>query len=86
VRYLPKAKQKAIGRARVSSKGQITIPKAVRDEFALRAGDEIEFLKEDGHIILRRFVPDSLLDPWVGYLKEWEGYDVDELIEEMRGR
>jgi AbrB family looped-hinge helix DNA binding protein len=73
-------------KTRITSKGQITIPKAVRDEMALRPGDEVEFVKTDDVFQLRRVVPDDLLDPWIGYLKELEGVDVDELIEEMRGR
>jgi AbrB family looped-hinge helix DNA binding protein len=73
-------------RAKVTSKGQVTIPKGVRQELALRPGDEIEFVKEDGAYHVRRVVDESAFQKWHGYLKEWAGYDVDEMIEEMRGR
>jgi AbrB family looped-hinge helix DNA binding protein len=73
-------------KAKVTSKGQITIPKGVRDDLGLRPGDEIEFVRDNGSYKLQRRVQAGLFDEWVGYLKEWEGYDVDELIEEMRGR
>jgi len=75
-----------MGKAKLTSKGQVTIPKEVRDRMGLRAGDEIEFVRENGNYRLQRVVRESPFDAWIGYLKEWEGYDVDEMIEEMRGR
>jgi AbrB family looped-hinge helix DNA binding protein len=37
----------------VTSKGQITLPKAVRDHLRLRSGDRVEFLVlEDGRVEL----------------------------------
>jgi AbrB family looped-hinge helix DNA binding protein len=75
-----------IHKAKLTSKGQVTIPKAVREKMDLRPGDELEFFEEDGYFKVRRVLPKGWLDPWVGYLKELRGVDVDELIEEMRGR
>lgn len=38
----------------VTSKGQTTIPKEVRDHLKLRSGDQIDFLiQDDGTVILR---------------------------------
>ena len=73
-------------KAKVTSKGQITIPKEVRKQLGLRTGDEIEFVKENANFRLQKVFTESPFDKWVGFLKEWEGYDVDEMIEEMRGR
>lgn len=40
--------------ARLTSKGQITIPKAVRDTLGLHAGDKLEFVvKQNGDIFVR---------------------------------
>jgi AbrB family looped-hinge helix DNA binding protein len=33
---------------RLTDKGQVTIPVAVRDELGLRPGDEVDFVVEDG--------------------------------------
>lgn len=33
--------------ATITSKGQITIPKAVRDRLRLKAGDRVEFILQD---------------------------------------
>lgn len=45
--------------ATVTSKGQITLPKAVRDALGLHAGDEVLFRVEQGRAILAK-VPDFL--------------------------
>jgi AbrB family looped-hinge helix DNA binding protein len=39
----------------VSSKGQITIPKVVRERYGLTAGSEVEFeMREEGALLRRR--------------------------------
>lgn len=38
--------------AKVSSKGQITIPAEIRKKLNLKEGDKVLFLEEDGKIIL----------------------------------
>jgi AbrB family looped-hinge helix DNA binding protein len=41
--------------ARVTIKGQVTIPKPVRDRLGIRPGTQVEFeLAEDGRAVLRR--------------------------------
>jgi AbrB family looped-hinge helix DNA binding protein len=39
---------------RVTSKGQITIPKAIRDELGLLPGAEVEFIPDDGEVRVRK--------------------------------
>jgi AbrB family looped-hinge helix DNA binding protein len=75
-----------LAKAKLTSKGQITIPKAVRDELGLRPGDEIEFVKDNGSFRLQRRVGPSPFHKWRGYLKELAGRSSDELVEELRGR
>ena len=41
-------------RARISSKGQVTIPKAVRDALGVREGDDVLFRVVEGHAVLAR--------------------------------
>lgn len=38
----------------MTTKGQVTLPKELRDRLGLMQGDVIEFVEEDGKIILRR--------------------------------
>ena len=40
-------------RARISSKGQLVLPKAVRDEFGLVAGSEVDIESKGDRIVLR---------------------------------
>ena len=37
----------------MTSKGQLTIPKEVRDELRLHAGDRLEVTVEDGKVVMR---------------------------------
>lgn len=43
---------------RVTEKGQVTIPKPVRDRLGIAAGSEVEFVLENGTARLRR-VPEA---------------------------
>ena len=45
--------------AKVTSKGQVTIPKAVRDALGIKAGDELIFRVEGNRAVLAR-TPDFL--------------------------
>lgn len=46
-------------RAKTTSKGQVTIPKAVRDALGIEAGDEVLFRVIEGHAVMAR-TPDFL--------------------------
>jgi antitoxin PrlF len=46
--------------ARVSSKGQITIPKSVRDALSLREGDQVVFRVIEGERAILARTPDLL--------------------------
>ena len=39
--------------ASVTSKGQITIPRAIREQLKLSTGDRVDFVVEGGNVILR---------------------------------
>ena len=40
--------------ARLNSKGQITLPKAVRERLGLAAGDSVRFIEEQGRVWLEK--------------------------------
>jgi AbrB family looped-hinge helix DNA binding protein len=54
----------------VTSKGQVTIPKAIRQHLGIRAGSQIEFVLVGDHVELRvRSTPRDVTDSGFGMLK-----------------
>jgi AbrB family looped-hinge helix DNA binding protein len=72
--------------AKVTSKGQVTIPKKVRDGLGIRPGDELDFVQDRRGYRLEKHMAASPFKKYRGYLKHLAGRDPDELVEEMRGR
>lgn len=70
-------------KAKVSEKGQVTIPKKVRDQLGIRVGDELDFEVEDGRIVAGKVVAQDPFEAAWGTLKL--DVSVDEAIDEMRG-
>jgi AbrB family looped-hinge helix DNA binding protein len=74
-------------------KGQVTIPKPVRDHLGLTPGSEVEFVVEaDGHVRVRRAepAPDSFaarLERWRGrgINPDWQGRTREEIMDLLRG-
>jgi len=75
-----------MAKTRITTKGQVTIPKEVRERLGLRPGDELEFIEEGGVFRLRKRVDPEVFKKYRGYLKEWAGQDSDDLVREMRGQ
>lgn len=48
--------------SRITSKGQTTIPKAIREQLGLKAGDKIRFFsRPDGQVVMLPVVPATRL-------------------------
>ena len=73
-------------RTKITSKGQVTIPKDVRERLGLRPGDEIEFVDDRQGFRVQKHVAASPFRKYRGHLKHLAGRDPDELVEQMRGR
>ena len=72
-------------KTKVTTKGQVTIPKDVRKRLGLRPGDEIEFVEDRSGFRAERGAPASPFKKYRGYLKGLAGRDPDDLVEQMRG-
>jgi len=74
----------------VTRKGQVTIPKEVREALGARPGDRVEFILEAGSVKLVKVEEER--DPLmvaVGLFEDvelWKGRRSGELMKELRGR
>jgi antitoxin PrlF len=71
--------------AKVTSKGQVTIPKKVRDRLGVHPGEDVGFEEKEGVIVITKAVSKSPFDKWVGRLAKLEGQKSDDLVKELRG-
>ena len=71
--------------ARVTSKGQITIPKEVREKLGVHPGENVGFEEKDNLLVVSKVVTKSPFDKWVGKLKHLKGQRSDALVREARG-
>ena len=73
-----------VATAKLTTKGQLTMPKAVRDRLGLRAGDQVAFEEVEGGFRVSKRVRRSPFDAYVGYLSDQQGQDPDALVDDMR--
>lgn len=73
-------------KALVTSKGQVTIPKELRDKFGIEPGVQVDFVAAPDGIRLRKVVDRNKRLGVLGCLKkELAGRSVRELLDELRG-
>jgi len=70
-------------KSRVTERGQITIPKVLRERLGIQAGQVVEFTEVEGRIVLHRQVGEHPVDELFGILEAGSGTDA--LMEELRG-
>ncbi|MGC9966974.1 MAG: AbrB/MazE/SpoVT family DNA-binding domain-containing protein [Syntrophobacteraceae bacterium] len=71
--------------AKVTSKGQITLPKKIREKLGVRPGEDVGFEEKDNLLVISKVVTKSPFDKWVGTLKHLRGQRSDDLLREARG-
>ena len=73
-------------KAQVTSKGQVTIPKELRDRLGIEPGEQVDFTASEDGIRLRKVVDRGKQRRALGCLKrELEGRAVPDLLKELRG-
>jgi antitoxin PrlF len=70
----------------VSEKGQVTIPKAIRDRLGLTPGTEIEFEAESGRLVGKKALSEDPLRKWRGAGHLPVGASVNSYLKTVRGR
>ncbi|NOY01095.1 MAG: AbrB/MazE/SpoVT family DNA-binding domain-containing protein [Verrucomicrobia bacterium] len=71
--------------AKVTSKGQITIPKKIRERLGVHPGETVGFEEKNNLLIISKALTKSPFDKWAGKLKHLEGKLSDDLVKEARG-
>jgi antitoxin PrlF len=71
--------------ATVAERGQITLPKAVRDALGLSKGTKLKVELEGGRIVLRKNVDDAI-SRVRGLIPLPPGVSTDDIMRELRGR
>jgi len=72
----------------ITSKGQVTVPKRIRETLGLRPGSQVDFLVEDDRVVLRPHgIPAEVFAKWRGYAKDrlQTKEAVDSFLEDIRG-
>ncbi len=67
----------------VSEKGQITIPKPLRDRLGIRPGHVLDFREEQGRLVGTKATPEDPVESVYGILKL--GRPTDDVITSLRG-
>jgi AbrB family looped-hinge helix DNA binding protein len=62
--------------SRVTSKGQVTIPKEIRERLGIQPGDEIEFEETDEGYVIRKDIEENRFEKWRGVV------DTDQTVKE----
>lgn len=75
---------------KIGERGQVTIPKGIREQFGLEPETEVEFRVAGGSIILKKAPKKLNLAKWKGRCGDTFGKlgysSVDKFIEDVRGR
>lgn len=69
----------------LSEKGQVTIPKAIRDGLGLQAGTLLDFQEKDGCIVVRKIIEENPISAWRGRGRLCIGESVDDYLRIVRG-
>ncbi len=70
-------------KAVVSERGQVTIPKKLRERLGIEPGEVLDFAEENGRLVAVKLVAVSRLDRAFGILKP--GRRTDDVMLELRG-
>jgi antitoxin PrlF len=67
----------------VSEKGQVTIPKQLRDRLGIRPGQVLEMREEGGRLIASKVLAEDSVDAVFGVIEL--GQRTDDFLRELRG-
>lgn len=86
VRLFKLTRRSKVITAKITSKGQVTIPKKVRERLGVQPGEAIGFEEKEGVMVVSKAVRKSPFDKWMGRLGRLKGRRSDDIVKEARGR
>lgn len=87
MRFLPSVLTLTNMKALVTTKGQVTIPKELREKFGIEPGSQVDFTAGTDGIRLRKVIDRTKRLAILGCLrKELAGRSVNELLDDLRGQ
>ena len=70
---------------RMTSKGQVTIPKNIRQVLGVKPGDHVEFeLLPDRRVLVKPALATAIFERYVGYLADRAGEEPDRIVAQLR--
>lgn len=70
-------------KAKVAERGQVTIPKALREQLGIEPGTVLEFKEDRGKLVAVKAVAMDIVDQFYGKLGS--GKRTDDIVQELRG-
>jgi AbrB family looped-hinge helix DNA binding protein len=71
---------------RITSKGQITIPQDIRNKFGFLPGIEVDVIAEGNKALIVKSRSENRFIKWLGRGKGTGKIEVDQMVDEVRGR
>ena len=72
-------------KAKLTSKGQVTVPKPCRDKLGLKTGTVLDFEAVDGVLIARKVQAEDVFHKSRGRGRLPDGQDLDDYLGKVRG-
>ena len=71
--------------SRMTSKGQVTIPKNIRQALGVKPGDHVAFeLLPDQRVVVKPVLATAVFERYIGYLADKAGEDPDRIVAQLR--
>ena len=73
--------------AKLSSKGQITLPKEIREKLNLKEGDKVMFIEKEGKILMEKSIEsviDDIRKDFEGEAKRLGLKNMDDVVEKIK--
>lgn len=69
--------------SKLTKKGQVTIPKKIREEIGLKPGDRVEFVKKDHEIEIFKKQKEDVIEKYKGFLGKGK---TEKVMKDLRGK